>query len=64
MQKFTKAELEVLKLVEEGYSNKEIAEKLFISLSTVKAYVSSNIKKSGARNRTNLAHIARKENLV
>lgn len=34
----SKRELEILNLLAEGYSNQEIAEKLFVSLSTVKTH--------------------------
>jgi len=38
-EKLSKAELRVLKCVLEGKSNKEIMEKLFISLSTVRTHM-------------------------
>lgn len=59
MIKLTKTELAVLKLVEKGFSNKEIAEYLNITIHTSKAHVSSIIKKLGAKNRTCVGHIAR-----
>lgn len=45
-------ELEVLQLLAEGCTNREIAERLFLSLSTVKGHISNIIGKLLARNRT------------
>ena len=54
-ENITLRESEVLKLVVEGYSNKEIAEKLFITHHTVKAHLSQVFKKLGVTNRTSAA---------
>jgi len=47
---FTKRELEVLKLIAEGYTNNEIAEKLFTSRRTVEGHRQSLIEKTGVSN--------------
>ena len=47
-------ELEVLKLIVKEYSNKEIADKLFISPRTVDAHKRNMIEKTGSRNITGL----------
>jgi LuxR family maltose regulon positive regulatory protein len=52
-------ELEVLQLLAEGYTNREIAERLYISLSTVKGHISNIIGKLLARNRTEAVARAR-----
>ena len=48
----TARELEILKLASRGLSNKEISEKLFISLRTVKAHLTNIFNKLGCGSRT------------
>jgi len=48
----TSRELEVLKMIEAGYSNQEIADGLVISLTTVKRHISNIYAKLGATSRT------------
>jgi LuxR family maltose regulon positive regulatory protein len=45
-------EIEVLKLIEAGLSNQEIAAKLFISIATVKRHISNIYAKLGVTSRT------------
>jgi ATP/maltotriose-dependent transcriptional regulator MalT len=45
-------ELEVLQLVAAGHSNQEIAEKLVITVGTVKAHTSNIFNKLNVRSRT------------
>jgi DNA-binding NarL/FixJ family response regulator len=59
----TRRERDVLKLMVEGFTNGEIAERLVVSLSTVKTHVSSIIAKLGASTRTEAAAIAVREHL-
>ncbi|MEV2240666.1 response regulator transcription factor [Micromonospora sp. NPDC049891] len=49
----TEREQEVLRLVAHGYSNREIADLLFLAEGTVKNHVSTILTKLGARDRTN-----------
>jgi len=50
----TKREIDVLHLVEKGMPNKEIAEKLFISVNTVKRHLDNMYGKIGVTSRTEL----------
>lgn len=52
---YTERELEIVKAVAEGLSNKEIANRLFISEGTVKNYISSILAKENLSHRTALA---------
>ena len=61
---FTARELQVLRLVVAGESDAAIAEKLFMSLRTVKQHIQSMREKTGFRNRTELAVRARESGLV
>jgi len=51
----TEKEYEVVKLVAEGLSNKEIAAEMFLSEGTVRNYISDVLDKLGLRDRTQLA---------
>lgn len=51
----TPRELEVLQLVAEGLSNKEIAERIFLSEGTTRNYVTGLLEKLHLRDRTQLA---------
>lgn len=52
---YSPRELEIIKAVAEGLSNKEIAGKLFISEGTVKNYITGILAKEGLSHRTALA---------
>ncbi|WMM24660.1 response regulator transcription factor [Tissierella sp. MB52-C2] len=51
----TDREFDILLLVAEGFNNKEIAEKLFLSEGTVRNYISHMLEKLSLRDRTQLA---------
>jgi DNA-binding NarL/FixJ family response regulator len=57
-------EIEVLKLLAMGTSNREIAEKLVLSEGTMKNHVSSILSKLHAENRTHAANLARERRLI
>ncbi len=61
---FSERELEVLRLLVDGESDSSIAEKLYMSLRTVKGHIQSMREKTGFRNRTELAVCARVCGLV
>lgn len=52
---FTERELQIMELVSEGLSNREIACNLFISEGTVKNYISSILTKTSLSHRTQIA---------
>ena len=57
-KRMTGREKEVIALIIQGKKNKEIAEELFIDISTVKSHVNKIYKKSGVKNRKGLLEIA------
>ena len=63
-ERFSERELEVLRLVVAGETDAAIAEKLFISVATVKTHVQNMKNRTGFRNRTELAVRARESGLV
>lgn len=60
----TKRELDIIIGVGEGLSNKEIADKLFLSIGTVKNHISIILDKLDLRDRTQLAIYAVRNNIV
>jgi LuxR family maltose regulon positive regulatory protein len=64
VEPLSERELEVLRLVTAGLSNKEIAEKLYLSPGTIKTHVHNICGKLGVRNRTEAATRAKEINIV
>jgi DNA-binding CsgD family transcriptional regulator len=60
----TKRELEILELIAQGLSNREIAGKLFVSESTVKTHSSRLFEKLSAKRRTQAVQIAKENGLI
>jgi len=57
-------EYEVLQLISQGLSNEEIAERLFVSISTVKTHVSNVLGKLDARRRTQAIQRAKELRII
>lgn len=60
----SKREHEVLELMAQGLSNKEIAEKLFVSLNTVKTHSANLFTKLDAKRRTQAIQKAKELSLI
>ena len=60
----SKRELEILNLLARGYSNQEIAAKLFVSLSTVKTHIQNLFEKLDVKRRIQAVEKAKRLNLI
>jgi DNA-binding CsgD family transcriptional regulator len=60
----TPRELEILELIAQGLSNREIAERVFVSENTVKTHTSRLFDKLGARRRTQAVQLAKERRLI
>jgi two-component system, NarL family, response regulator LiaR len=60
----TRRELEILELMAQGLSNREIAEKLYVSENTVKTHSSRVFDKLGARRRTQAVQFGKEFGLL
>ncbi|HJD48986.1 MAG TPA: response regulator transcription factor, partial [Candidatus Corynebacterium intestinavium] len=60
----TPRELEVLALVGEGKSNRDIARQLVLTEATVKSHLSHVFRKLGANNRTSAVAVARQRGVI
>ena len=57
-------ELEVLRLIEQGFSNQEIADRLFLAVSTVKGYTRTLFDRLQVQRRTEAVVRARELGLL
>lgn len=64
VQSLTERELDVLRLIAEGYSNREIAGLLHLAEGTVKNHASTILQKTGARDRTQAVLRALREGVL
>ncbi len=62
--KITRRELEILELIADGLSNREIAERLFVSENTVKTHSSRLFDKLSAKRRTQAVQLAKEFGLI
>ncbi|MBV9146947.1 MAG: response regulator transcription factor [Acidobacteria bacterium] len=60
----TEREIEVLKLIGAGNSNKQIADKLFVGEATVKSHVTNILSKLGANDRAHAVTIGLKRGII
>ena len=60
----TPREMEILELVAQGLSNREIAERLFVSENTVKTHCARAFDKLGARRRTQAVQLGKELGLL
>lgn len=60
----SKREYEVLQLIAKGLSNREISEKLYVSLNTVKSHSSNLFMKLNARSRTQAILLAKEHQIL
>jgi len=60
----TPRELEILELIAQGLSNREIADKLFVSENTVKTHSSRVFDKLGAKRRTQAVQLGKELRLI
>jgi two-component system, NarL family, response regulator LiaR len=60
----SKRELEVLELMAQGLSNQEIAERLFVSLNTIKTHSSKILEKLDVSRRTQAIEKAKRLNII
>jgi two-component system, NarL family, response regulator DegU len=63
-ESLSERERDVLRLLADGLSNKEIASRLILVEGTVKNYVSAILEKLHAANRTQAARVAREQGLI
>ena len=62
--RITRREFEILELIAQGLSNREIAKKLFVSESTVKTHSSRVFDKLGAKRRTQAVQLGKELGLL
>lgn len=63
-EQLSERERDVLRLIADGLSNKEIASRLILAEGTVKNHVSAILEKLHAANRTQAARVAREQGLI
>ena len=64
VEPLSERELEVLRLIASGASNRDIARKLFVSLATVKTHINNIYRKLEVRTRTQAVARARESKLL
>jgi len=57
-------QLAIIRLVAQGYTNREIAEQMYLSEKTVKGYLAEALRRMGAKNRVEAAMLASKKGWI
>jgi two-component system response regulator DevR len=57
-------QLAIIRLVAQGYTNREIAEQMFLSEKTVKGYLAEALRRMGVKNRVEAAMLASKKGWI
>lgn len=57
-------QMTIIRLVAQGYTNKEIAEQMFLSEKTVKGYLAEALKRLGVKNRVEAAMVASRQGWI
>lgn len=60
----TKREMEIIKLISQGYSDKQIAKKLKLSRHTISSHTSNIYKKLRAKNRSHALWVAFSQGII
>jgi DNA-binding NarL/FixJ family response regulator len=63
-KRLTNREMEVLRLITMGKTSKEVADRLSLSVETVRSYRKSMMRKLGVRNIASLIHVAMEEGIT
>ena len=64
MRKLSEREIEILGLVAKGFTNKEIAQSLYVATNTVSSHIVRILEALEARDRTNAVYIALKKGML
>jgi len=64
LQALNLREMEILRLIAQGLTNREIGDQLHLSENTIKGYVKNILSKMGARNRIEAVFLARERSLI
>jgi len=63
-EELTEREIEVLELLAVGLANREIADRLYLSVHTVRSHIRALLSKLGAHNRLEAVALARRQHLI
>ncbi len=64
VERLSRREYQILQLIDKGYTNQRIANKIFLSLPTIKTHVRNIMGKLHAKNRSEAVAIARRQRII